>query len=297
MYIASFLLDEGESTGELAGKFPGNELGPALRPVPVGGPDGQTVNDLYIQQERFREVFAADVPPDVADLMAVTQRPIVADALEEKAARAAWKTIPSWTMVTLQDLAVPAQSQRFMAERARSHTVEVDASHAVTVSQPGAVAELIDAAAQRDGRLTGRRPFAGPPVARGERAGRTRHRYFQQSSERGQISPPGEVLAQQPVGVSVAGRCHGLRIAEVHVQAEHIGELLMFGHFAPAIPGQRPPMRGSWDRSRTIARPTASALMPSGGGTTRTNQVLRSTRAATADGCLPITRPRFAQLR
>ena len=80
--------------------------------------------------------------------MAVTQRPIVADALEGKAARAAWKTIPSWTMVTLQDLAVPAQSQRFMAERARSHTVEVDASHAVTVSQPRAVAELIDAAAR-----------------------------------------------------------------------------------------------------------------------------------------------------
>ena len=147
VYIASFLLDDGESTGELAGKFPGNELGPALRPVPVGGPDGQTVNDLYIQQDRFRAVFAADIPPDVADLMAVTQRPIVADALEEKAARAAWKTIPSWTMVTLQDLAVPAQSQRFMAERARSHTVEIDASHAVTVSQPGAVAELIDAAA------------------------------------------------------------------------------------------------------------------------------------------------------
>ena len=148
VYIASFLLDEGESTGELAGKFPGNELGPALRSVPVGRPDGQTVDDLYIQQERFREVFAADVPADVADLMAVTQRPVVADALEGKAVRAAWKTIPSWTMVTLQDLAVPAQSQRFMAERARSHTVEVDASHAVTVSQPGAVAELIDAAAQ-----------------------------------------------------------------------------------------------------------------------------------------------------
>ena len=148
VYIASFLLDEGESTGELAGTFPGNELGPALRPVPVDGPDGHTVNDLYIQQEKFREVFAADVPPDVADLMAVTQRPIVADALAEKAARAAWKTIPSWTMVTLRDLAVPAQSQRFMAERARSHTVEIDASHAVTVSQPRAVGELIDAAAR-----------------------------------------------------------------------------------------------------------------------------------------------------
>ncbi len=41
VYIASFLLDEGESTGELAGRFPGNELGPALRPVPVTGPTGR----------------------------------------------------------------------------------------------------------------------------------------------------------------------------------------------------------------------------------------------------------------
>ena len=148
VYVASFLLEEGESTGELAGKFPGNELGPALRPVPVGGPDGQTVNDLYIEQEKFRAVFAADVPEEVAALMAVTQRPIVADALEGKATKAAWKTIPSWTLVTVQDLAVPAESQRFMAERAKSHTLEVDASHAVTVSQPVAVARLIDEAAR-----------------------------------------------------------------------------------------------------------------------------------------------------
>ncbi len=78
--------------------------------------------------------------------MAVTQRPIIADALEGKATRTAWKTIPSWTMVTLQDLAIPAVSMRFMAERAGSSTIEIVASHAVTVSQPRAVAELIDQA-------------------------------------------------------------------------------------------------------------------------------------------------------
>ena len=148
VYVASFLLDAGESTGELAGKYPGNELGSALRPVPVRGPDGQTVDDLYIEQEKFQPIFAADVPADVAELMAVTQRPIVADALADKATKAAWKTIPSWTLVTLQDLAVPAAAQRFMAERAKSHVVEIEASHAVTVSQPGAVARLIDEAAR-----------------------------------------------------------------------------------------------------------------------------------------------------
>jgi pimeloyl-ACP methyl ester carboxylesterase len=148
VYVASFLLDEGESTGELAGRYPGNELGSALRPVPVRGADGQTVDDLFIEQEKFGPVFAADMPADVAALMAATQRPIVADALAGKATRAAWKTIPSWTLVTRQDLAVPAEAQRFMAERASSHVVEVDASHAVTVSRPHVVAQLIADAAR-----------------------------------------------------------------------------------------------------------------------------------------------------
>ena len=148
VFVASFLLDEGESTGELAGKFPGNELGTALRPVPVRGQEGQTVDDLYIEQEKFQPIFAADVPAGVAALMAVTQRPIIADALADQATKAAWKTIPSWTLVTLQDLAVPAEAQRFMAERASSHAVEVDASHAVTVSRPDVVARLIDEAAR-----------------------------------------------------------------------------------------------------------------------------------------------------
>ena len=143
VYVASFILEEGESTGELAAKFPGGELGSALNPVPLAG-DG---TDLYIQQETFHDVFAADVAEDVAALMAATQRPIVADALEEKATDAAWKTIPSWNVVTRQDLAVPAESQRFMGERANSHNIEVDASHAVTVSQPGVVAQAIDEAA------------------------------------------------------------------------------------------------------------------------------------------------------
>lgn len=80
--------------------------------------------------------------------MAVTQRPIIGDALADKATKAAWKAIPSWTLVTLQDLAVPAEAQRFMAQRASSTVVEVDASHAVTVSRPVAVAQLIDEAAR-----------------------------------------------------------------------------------------------------------------------------------------------------
>jgi pimeloyl-ACP methyl ester carboxylesterase len=148
VYIASFQPEVGESTAELAAKFPGGELGPTLNPVPFPTADGGTGTDLYIQQDKFRQVFAADVPRKVAELMAVTQRPIAANALEEKATKTAWKTIESWTMVTTKDLAIPADSMRFMAERANSHTIEIDASHAVTVSKPGAVTDLIHKAAR-----------------------------------------------------------------------------------------------------------------------------------------------------
>ncbi|PRC62841.1 alpha/beta hydrolase, partial [Mycobacterium sp. ITM-2017-0098] len=67
--------------------------------------------------------------------------PITEAALNEPATEAAWKDIPSWNMVTTEDLAIPAESMRFMGERAKSTTVEIDASHAVTVSQPDAVAD------------------------------------------------------------------------------------------------------------------------------------------------------------
>lgn len=148
VYIASFILEPGETTSQLAAKFPGAELGPALNSVPFPLPNGGTGNDLYIRQDEFRRVFAADVAPETTALMAATQRPITEAALNEPATSAAWKTIPSWNMVTTQDLAIPAESMRFMGERAKSQTVEIEASHAVTVSQPGAVADLIGEAAR-----------------------------------------------------------------------------------------------------------------------------------------------------
>jgi pimeloyl-ACP methyl ester carboxylesterase len=148
VYIASFNLDIGESCAELAAKFPGGELGTVLDPKPFPLPNGETGTDLYIQRDRFHAAFAADVDPEVAGIMAVTQRPIADTALQDGATKAAWKTIPSWTLVATQDLAIPPASMRFMAERAGSTTVEIEASHAVYVSQPQACAELIEAAAR-----------------------------------------------------------------------------------------------------------------------------------------------------
>ena len=116
--------------------------------MPVTTADGGTVTDLSIRQDRFRGVFAADVPREVAALMAATQRPVVAGALEEEATRTAWEVHPVLALVTTQDLAIPADSMRSMAERAGSRTVEVDASHAVPVSRPGAAADLVREAAR-----------------------------------------------------------------------------------------------------------------------------------------------------
>jgi pimeloyl-ACP methyl ester carboxylesterase len=148
VYIGAFLPEKGESAAELSGKFPGSTLGAALRPVPVTLPNGTAGTDLYIEPGRFRSQFAADVAKDTAEVMGVTQRPVTSAALEEGASEPGWKTIPSWVLVTGQDLNIPPETQRFMAERAGAHTVEVRASHAVSVSRPDEVARVIESAAR-----------------------------------------------------------------------------------------------------------------------------------------------------
>lgn len=148
VYIASIAMDVGESTADMTGKFPGNLLGTGLQPVPFPKGNGERGEDLYIRQHQFRELFAADVAPELTEVLAATQRPIAANALTDKATRAAWKTIPSWFLVATQDLAIPAAAQRYMAERAGSAVLEIEASHAVAVSQPDVVAGFIDEAAR-----------------------------------------------------------------------------------------------------------------------------------------------------
>ncbi|MFB4285770.1 alpha/beta fold hydrolase [Nonomuraea sp. MTCD27] len=147
VYIAAFAPDTGESAADLAARFPGSTLSETLEPVPFTLPDGTSGTDLYIDQDKFRRQFAADVPATITKVMAAAQRPVTAAALEEKATKAAWKTIPSWTLITTRDRNIPAAAQRFMARRARSHAVEVDASHAVSVSRPDTVTRLIEQAA------------------------------------------------------------------------------------------------------------------------------------------------------
>lgn len=146
VFVSAFAPEVGESAAELAGRFPGSTLGPALAP-PVALADGG--KDLYIDQAKFRAQFAADVPAAQAKLMAAGQRPITDAALHEASTSAAWKSIPSWFIYGTADLNIPPAAQAFMAKRAHAKDVEVikGASHVVMVSHPGAVTRLIEAAA------------------------------------------------------------------------------------------------------------------------------------------------------
>ncbi|MBJ2160396.1 alpha/beta fold hydrolase [Variovorax sp. IB41] len=147
VFVAAFAPEVGESAADLSGKFPGSTLGPTLA-APVRLPDGG--KDLYIQQEKFGQQFAEDVPPAVAQLMAVSQRPIAESALGEAAPAAAWKDVPSWFIYGDRDKNIPPAALAFMAERAKSmKTVVVKgASHVVMISRPKLVSRLIAEAAQ-----------------------------------------------------------------------------------------------------------------------------------------------------
>lgn len=148
VYIAAFLPDTGESSIGLTNKFPGSTLGQAVESVNYSLPGGGQGADVYIKPEKFRGQFAADVPAAKARLMATGQRPIAAAALEEKSTEAAWKTIPSWSLVTTGDRNIPVAAQRYMSARAKARTTTVDASHAVSVSRPEAVTRIVEQAAR-----------------------------------------------------------------------------------------------------------------------------------------------------
>ncbi|MGC4770036.1 alpha/beta hydrolase [Micromonospora sp. DT44] len=148
VYVASVSPDVGESVVDLVTKYPGSQLVTSVKMVPFPQPDGGTGMDQYIDQEKFPAVFAADVDPEVAELMAATQRPASEKAQTGSVTKAAWKTIPSWTLISTQDQGIPPDLQRFLAQRAGSTVVEVAGSHAVAVSQPGPVADFIDTAAR-----------------------------------------------------------------------------------------------------------------------------------------------------
>jgi pimeloyl-ACP methyl ester carboxylesterase len=139
VYIAAFAPDAGESVNTLiANPPPGAPVPPILPPR-----DGF----LFLDREKFHASFAGDVDDDQAAFMADAQVPWGVEALGGTITEPAWRSKPSWYLVTTEDRMIPPPAQQFMSERAGSTVVEVAASHSVYVSQPAAVAELIEKAA------------------------------------------------------------------------------------------------------------------------------------------------------
>ncbi len=101
----------------------------------------------YINSASFRQVFAADLPPDTTAVMAASQRPASLVTLVEPTTAAAWKTVPLWALVATEDHAIGAANVRAMAQHAGAQIVEVRASHVVMISHPDAVVRLIRTAA------------------------------------------------------------------------------------------------------------------------------------------------------
>ena len=140
VYIAAFAPDKGESVSTLIkDPPPGAPVPPILPPQ-----DGY----LFLDKAKFPASFAADVDAEKAAFMADSQVPWGVDALSGTISEPAWKTKPSWYLVATDDQMIPPPAQRFMSKRAGSTVVEVAGSHAIYVSQPQAVAALIEKAAQ-----------------------------------------------------------------------------------------------------------------------------------------------------
>jgi pimeloyl-ACP methyl ester carboxylesterase len=140
VYIAAFAPDTGESVNTLiADPPPGAPVPPILPPVE---------GFLFLDKQKFAASFAADVNPDTAAFMADAQVPWGVDALGGEISQAAWRVKPSWYLIATEDHMIPPDAQRTMSQRAGATVVEESGSHAIYVSSPEPVAELIMSAVQ-----------------------------------------------------------------------------------------------------------------------------------------------------
>jgi pimeloyl-ACP methyl ester carboxylesterase len=147
VYVGAFIPDEGETLQNLADQATDSKVLPALRPMqypptPGSAPD----SEFIIDPASFHEVFCADLPAEQAAILAVSQRPLAGVSFGEPTQNPAWKTLPTWAIISPSDFVIGPSGERFMAERAAATITEVEASHAMMISQPQAVADVILAA-------------------------------------------------------------------------------------------------------------------------------------------------------
>ena len=140
VYITAFVPDAGESVNTLLSGFPADGPQPPILPPRSGF--------LFLDKGKFHDSFAGDVPADAAAFMADSQVPWGLEALGGTVTRPAWRSKPSWYLVATEDRMIPPVAQRSMAERSGAKVTDTAGSHAIYVSRPDVVAEIIkDAAA------------------------------------------------------------------------------------------------------------------------------------------------------
>jgi pimeloyl-ACP methyl ester carboxylesterase len=139
VYVAAFAPDTGESVQSLIANPPPGAAQPPILPPQDGF--------LFLDRAKFAAAFAGDVPAPEASFMADSQVPWGVQALAGQVTVPAWKSKPSWYLVTMDDHMIPPQAQHMMAKRAGSTVVETSGSHAIYVSKPAVVAKLIEQAA------------------------------------------------------------------------------------------------------------------------------------------------------
>jgi pimeloyl-ACP methyl ester carboxylesterase len=140
VYITAFAPDKGESVQSLIKDPPPGAPVPPILP-PVNG-------YLFLDKEKFPASFAGDVEKGKAAFMADSQVPWGVEALSGAISDPAWKHKPSWYLLVTDDKMIPIAAQRLMAKRAGSSVVEIGGSHAIYISNPKAVAEIIEKAAK-----------------------------------------------------------------------------------------------------------------------------------------------------
>jgi len=143
VYVSAFVPDAGESLLKLL------QSGP---PAPNSGILPPKDGFVWYDSAKFHSGFCADLPKKKADFMYASQVPVSASVFGATIAQAAWKTKKSWYVVATEDQTIPPDAERFMAKRANATVTEIKGSHVVFISQPQAVASVIEAAAKGSGK-------------------------------------------------------------------------------------------------------------------------------------------------
>jgi pimeloyl-ACP methyl ester carboxylesterase len=144
VFVAAFAPETGEQLAEINARYPDTPLSAAQRTLTYPTADGTSGMEVFIDPASFHDAFCADVPVDRARVMALTQRPVAVDAFTSVVTGTpAWHSLPSWAIVATADHAIHPDAERDMAKRAGAAVVELYGSHAVAVSQPERVTEVI----------------------------------------------------------------------------------------------------------------------------------------------------------